>query len=53
MKYGKKQNIILFGKYNKKLPIYKFFENAYVQLNEENSLTSIVITDFVCDKNES
>lgn len=43
--YDKVNNILLFGNYNKNLPVLKFLKNAYAQLDESGSLSSILISN--------
>ncbi len=43
--YDKVNHILLFGKYDDNVPVYKFLKNAYVQLGNDGALSAIFIDD--------
>lgn len=50
VRYDKNRNTLLFGNYLSERELYQIFNNAFIQLNEENELTAIIITEINLNK---
>lgn len=48
--YDEKTQILIFGKFNNNQSYCQFLENGYIQLDEKDCLTSLIITDISIHK---
>ena len=48
--YDEKNQILIFGKFNNNQSYCQFLENGYIQLDENDCLTSLIITDISIHK---